>query len=91
MPKLVHKAFKLQLVYYPQSHPLPEMNWLVCRRLTFVAVCRRVNRADHNIVYKKVADTMPGWVVCAVPCAIVKASWAELCMNLRKGAHIQFI
>jgi hypothetical protein len=46
---------------------------------------------DHNIVYEKVSETMPGCVVCAVPCAIVKASWAELGMNLRKGAHIQFI
>jgi len=45
---------------------------------------------DHNIVYEKVAETMPGCVVCAVPCAIVRASWAELGMNLRKGAHIQF-
>jgi len=46
---------------------------------------------DRNIVYEKVAETMPGCVVCAVPCAIVKASWAELGMNLRRGAHIQFI
>jgi hypothetical protein len=46
---------------------------------------------DHNIVYEKVAESMPGCVVCAVPCAIVRASWAELGMNLRKGAQIQFI
>lgn len=46
---------------------------------------------DHNIVYEKVAETMRGCVVCAVPCALVKASWAELGMNLRKGAQIRFI
>jgi predicted transcriptional regulator len=46
---------------------------------------------DRNIVYEKVAEAMPGCVVCAVPCAIVKASWTELGMNLRKDAHIQFV
>ena len=46
---------------------------------------------DRNIVHEKVAESMPGCVVCAVPCAIVKASWAELGMNLRKDAHIQFV
>jgi hypothetical protein len=46
---------------------------------------------DHNLVHKKAAEAMPGCVVCTVPCAIVKAAWAELGMNLRKGAHIQFV
>jgi hypothetical protein len=57
MPKLVHKSPKLQPIHYSQSHPLPEMNWLACGRLTSVAVCRQVNRARISCQVHVFADT----------------------------------
>jgi len=45
----------------------------------------------ENIVHKKAAESMPGCVVCSVPCAITKAAWVELGMALRKDSKIQFV
>jgi hypothetical protein len=45
----------------------------------------------ENIVHQKAAESMPGCVVCSVPCAVTKAAWVELGMALRKDAKIQFM
>jgi hypothetical protein len=44
----------------------------------------------ENMIHKKAAESMPGCVVCSVPCAVVKAAWVELRMALRKDARIEF-
>ena len=45
---------------------------------------------EENMIHKKAAESMPGCVVCSVPCAVTKAAWVELGMALRKDAKIQF-
>ena len=45
----------------------------------------------ENIVHKKAAESMPGCVVCSVPCAVTKAAWVELGMALKKDSKIQFM
>ena len=45
---------------------------------------------SQNIIYLKAAEKMPACVICAVPCAIIKALWAELGMTLPKDAKIHF-
>ncbi|MBS7655545.1 hypothetical protein KEJ50_03485 [Candidatus Bathyarchaeota archaeon] len=49
-----------------------------------------VKSFNQNIVYNKLGETMPGCIPCVVPCAIIKAIWAELGMALKKNAKIQF-
>ena len=44
----------------------------------------------ENIIHKRAAESMPGCVVCSVPCAVTKAAWVELGMALRKDAKIEF-
>jgi predicted xylose isomerase-like sugar epimerase len=45
---------------------------------------------SQNIIYLKAAERMAGCIPCAVPCAIIKALWAELGMTLPKDAKIHF-
>ncbi|MEM3365926.1 MAG: hypothetical protein QXQ64_05875 [Candidatus Bathyarchaeia archaeon] len=45
---------------------------------------------EDNVIYKKAKESMGGCVPCTVPCAIIKAIWAESGMALKKGARIQF-
>jgi len=45
---------------------------------------------NQNIIYSKAAERMAGCILCLVPCAIIKALWAELGMTLPKDARIHF-
>jgi hypothetical protein len=37
-----------------------------------------VKSFNQNIMYNKLGEVMPGCTPCVVPCAIIKAIWAEL-------------
>jgi hypothetical protein len=60
------------------------------------AVGLKVSKIDiikpfsQNLIYLKAVNEMPGCVVCPVPCAIIKALWAELNMTLPKDVKIHF-
>jgi len=60
------------------------------------AIGSRVNRIEvaksfsQNVIYSKAAEKMPACVVCIVPCAIIKALWAEFGYTLPKDAKIHF-
>jgi hypothetical protein len=58
--------------------------------VNLISKIEAVKPFSQNMIYLKAAERMAGCIPCAVPCAIIKALWAELGMTLPKDAKIHF-